>query len=198
MQSNNPVFNRSGAFSSTAGAQRVNTPSAEQLDQMYAAPSATAADTGRMTYDDVVVKTGLTLGTVVAGAVVGWSLLPQMPGLFWPGLIAMLVLGLVNAFKKQPSPALIITYAAVTGVVVGGFSVIIGSLVSGSAGNLVAQAVLATLCVSGAIVGVQVRQGARDPEVPAHPHDRDARLRGVHSGQPRVHAVHRHRHVRLP
>src|SRR5690625_516538 len=150
MQSNNPVFNRSGAFSTTAGAQRVNTPSAEQLDQMYAAPSATAADTGRMTYDDVVVKTGLTLGTVVAGAVIGWNLLPQMPGLFWPGLIAMLVLGLVNAFKKQPSPALILTYAVVTGVVVGVFSVIITSLGGANAGNLVSQAVLATLCVSGA------------------------------------------------
>lgn len=150
MQSNNPVFNRSGAFSTTAGAQQVNTPSAEKLNQMYAAPSATAADTGRMTYDDVVVKTGLSLGTVVAGAVVGWNVVPQMPWLFFPALIGMLVLGLVNAFKKQPSPALILTYAAVTGVAVGGFSIIIGSMFGGNAASLVSQAVLATLCVSGA------------------------------------------------
>ena len=44
------------------------------------------------------------------------------PGLWIVGAIVGLVLGLVNAFKKEPSPPLILLYAAAQGVFLGGIS----------------------------------------------------------------------------
>lgn len=146
MQSNNPVFNRTEAFS-RRGAVETATPTAGQLEDMYAAPSATPVQTGRMTYDDVVVKTGSTFAVLLVGAVIGW----QLPQLFWIGMIVGLVLGLVNAFKREPSPALILAYAAFEGVFVGSVSFMFENLqINGnSLDGIVAQAVLATLAVFG-------------------------------------------------
>src|SRR6478609_6662791 len=42
----------------------------EQLRQMYSQPSAGPADTGRMTFDDVIMKTAACLAAVIAGAAV--------------------------------------------------------------------------------------------------------------------------------
>src|SRR5699024_825214 len=36
-----------------------------QLNQMYQAPAASPVDTGRMSYDDVIMRTGAMLGTIV-------------------------------------------------------------------------------------------------------------------------------------
>jgi len=148
MESNNPVFNRTEAFSGRQQAGRGTVaPSAEQLEDMYAAPSATPVQTGRLTYDDVVVKTGLTFGVLLVGAVVGWF----QPQLTLMGAIVGLALGLVNAFKRNPSPALILAYAAFEGLFVGGISSVFeGMEVNGnSLDGIVAQAVLATLAVFG-------------------------------------------------
>jgi len=125
-------------------------PSASDLDHLYAQPSATTADTGRLTYDDVVVKTAIVFVAVLAGAVVGW----QVPGLALIGAIGGLVLGLVNAFKRNPSPALIIGYGLLEGLFLGGISMLFNAQYSG----IVAQAVLATLSVF-AVVLVGFRSG---------------------------------------
>ena len=53
------------------------------------------------------------------------------------------MLGLVNAFKKNPSPPLILLYAAAQGVFLGGLSAFYESFYDG----IVGQAVLATLSV---------------------------------------------------
>lgn len=145
MQSNNPVFNRSEGFSGRGPAADVAAPTAEELQDMYAAPSAGSVRTGRMTYDDVVVKTGITFGVLLVGAVIGW----QMPQLAMVGLVVGLVLGLVNAFKREPSPALILAYAAFEGLFVGGISFMFENLVINgqSLNGIVAQAILATLAV---------------------------------------------------
>lgn len=142
MQSNNPVLNR--AFSRpTSTYQTTPTPSAEQLEQMYQAPPA--ARTGVMTYDEVVVKTGIMLAVVVGGAVVGWL----QPGLAMIGMIVGLVLGLVNAFKREPVPALMLAYAAFMGLFLGGISfmfertAVMGEPLNG----IVAQAIIGTLGV---------------------------------------------------
>lgn len=118
MQGNNPIFNRAEGFNGRHATYDAAAPSAEELQQMYAAPSATPVQTGRMTYDDVVMKTGITFAVLLAGAVVGWF----NPGLAFVGLIVGLVLGLVNAFKRNPSPPLILAYAAFEGLFVGGIS----------------------------------------------------------------------------
>ncbi|MGO2540567.1 Bax inhibitor-1/YccA family protein [Specibacter sp. AOP5-B1-6] len=147
----NPVFANNKNFKDTPSSQRgyVNGGadtmaaqtqlSAQQLQDMYSKPSANAAQTGRMTYDDVIMKTVFTLALVLVGAALGWI----VPVLMWPGVIVGLVLGLVNSFKKQPSPVLILGYALFEGMFLGGFS----GLLEGMYPGIVIQAVLGTLSV---------------------------------------------------
>ncbi|WP_423794390.1 Bax inhibitor-1/YccA family protein [Micrococcus terreus] len=113
--------------------------SAEQLNEMYQQPAAGPVDTGRMSYNDVIAKTVMTLGVVLITAVVGW----MMPALMLPGAIVGLVLGLVNSFKREPSPVLILLYAAAEGLFLGGISQVFEQMWPGIA----SQAVLGTLCV---------------------------------------------------
>jgi uncharacterized YccA/Bax inhibitor family protein len=120
----------------TAG---VDAASIQQLEQAYAGPSAGPLQTARMTYNDVIMKTGLTFAVLLVGAGVGWV----FPQFFFVGFIGGLVLGLVNAFKREPSPALIIGYAALMGVGLGGISFVFEAQWQG----IVQQAVLGTLAV---------------------------------------------------
>ena len=128
----------------TAGAM---TADATALESMYAAPSATSVDTGRLTYDDVIVKTAGLLAVLVVAAAATWTFAPQL-AIF--GMIVGLVLGLVNAFKRNPSPALIIAYAVAEGVFLGGISYYVNLATSGRPGpelgmdSVVLQALLAT------------------------------------------------------
>ncbi|PQZ91031.1 hypothetical protein CQ018_13745 [Arthrobacter sp. MYb227] len=144
----NPVFNSknyreqtraagpAGAAPTTYAQSGMST---QALQDMYSQPSASPMQTGRMTYADVINKTTLTLGLVVIGAVVGW----QAPILMLPGAIIGLVLGLVNSFKREPSPVLILLYAAFEGLFLGGLSAFFETKWEGIA----VQAVLATFSV---------------------------------------------------
>lgn len=120
------------------------TPTSQDLEAMYGRPAANPVDTGRMTYDDVVVKTGLVFVAVLVGAGLGWN----VPALLWPGLIIGLVLGLVNSFKKKPSPALILTYGLFEGMFLGAISM----FMNGAYPGIVVQAVLGTLSVFVAVL----------------------------------------------
>lgn len=134
---NNKTFGGAGAGQMSAPAQ--STMTSEQLQSMYDGPSASPAQTGRMTFDDVIIKTAGTLAMVLAGAVVGW----MVPILLWPGLIVGLVLGLVNSFKREPSPALILLYAAFEGMFLGAISGMLEQMFDG----IVVQAVIGTFSV---------------------------------------------------
>src|SRR5690625_7397061 len=68
----------------------------------------------------------------------------MMPAMF-VGLIGGIMLGLVNAFKREPSPGLILTYAALEGVFLGMISGVFEMLWPG----IVVQAVLATFITFG-------------------------------------------------
>jgi uncharacterized YccA/Bax inhibitor family protein len=169
----NPVFNNSAVFGDprARGNRAVARPSqqppvspygtattggavmdAPSLEQMYGAPTATTRDTGRLTYDDVIVKTGGLLALLVVVAAATWNFAPGL----WPlGAIVGLVLGLVNAFKKNPSPALIIAYTAAQGVFLGGISLAFQNMTvegsaTGTASPIVLQAVVATFATFGA------------------------------------------------
>lgn len=153
----NPVFANSSAFNArrqravqvqdrpVIGAYGGPAADAVTLEQMYGAPSATTVDTGRMTYDDVIIKTAGLLAVLVASAAATWFL---APGLFFVGMIVGLVLGLVNAFKRNPSPVLITLYAVAQGVFLGGISYFVesafGSTTGGGLDSIVLQALLAT------------------------------------------------------
>ena len=145
MESRNPVFNRSDAFSNRgySGFNQAPPANDEQLEQIYNAPAATGVQTGRMTIDDVVVKTGIMFAVLVPLAAVNFYL--QSPLLTFGGLIVGLVLGLVVAFKQSTNAALILGYAAAEGLFIGGISAVFEA----QWGGIVAQAVLGTLSVFG-------------------------------------------------
>jgi uncharacterized YccA/Bax inhibitor family protein len=135
------------------GQYGAQTADAATLDQMYDAPSATTADTKRLTYDDVVIKTGGLLALLVVVAAGSWMLTPQMPALWIIGAVVGLVLGLVNAFKRSPSPALIIAYTIAQGLFLGGISLAFAGMTVANGANLtdiVFQAVLATIATFAA------------------------------------------------
>ena len=98
--------------------------SPDQLANMYQQPSATAADTGRMTYASVINRSSLVFGLIAIGAIVGWTVASPMqnPILYFGAVVVGLVTGLINAFKREPSPVLISVYAAAEGVFLGGLS----------------------------------------------------------------------------
>ncbi|MDN5812150.1 MAG: Bax inhibitor-1/YccA family protein [Micrococcaceae bacterium] len=143
----NPMF-QSKAFreqmrpegNTTTSDQRTAEPmSSQSLQDLYNSPSASPVQTGRLTYNDVVSKTVLMWGTLVITAVVGW----QMPALMLPAMLIGFVLALVNIFKREPSPVLIMLYAAAEGVFLGAISGVLDAMYDGIA----VQAVLATFSV---------------------------------------------------
>jgi uncharacterized YccA/Bax inhibitor family protein len=90
--------------------------------------------TGPMTIDSVVQKTAISLGVVIVAAFATWILTPAitdfMPQADLNKIIAAMTIGslgafalsLVNSFKRAVSPALVIAYAALQGVALGGLS----------------------------------------------------------------------------
>ena len=149
MQSNNPVFRRSEAFSGSGahGNQSygnsgygsdpsqwgVGTPGDPQGTAYAPAPQAPSAP---MTIDSVVQKTAITLGVVIVTAFATWSLLPEINetsaesaigtvgAVATFGALGAFVLSMVNAFKKVVSPALVLAFAALEGVALGAISMI--------------------------------------------------------------------------
>ncbi len=118
--------------------------SSDQLQDMYNRPAAGPADSGRMTFDDVIMKTAACLAAVIAGAAVTLVVAQGLATmLMLVGALGGFVLALVNTFKKQPSPALILAYAALEGLFLGGLTRILDGMFPGVG----LQAVIGTLSV---------------------------------------------------
>jgi uncharacterized YccA/Bax inhibitor family protein len=107
-----------------------------------------------LTIDDVVTKTGITLAVLAAVAVGAYFFVAQNLALAMPvmmvGLIGGMALILVAIFgRKQDNPAIVLSYAAFEGLVLGTFSFIVANfMVSGiSAGALISQAIVGTFGV---------------------------------------------------
>jgi uncharacterized YccA/Bax inhibitor family protein len=116
----------------------------EQLQQMYNQPAAGPADTGRMTFDDVIVKTAACLGVLLVGAAVSMFVSMGLSSMLMiVGALGGFVLAMVNTFKKQPSPALILAYAGLEGLFLGGLTRILDQMYPGVG----LQAVVGTLSV---------------------------------------------------
>jgi uncharacterized YccA/Bax inhibitor family protein len=143
--------NRPGAGTATQSAPPAvaATVDAATLEQMYGSPTATTAQTGRLTYDDVIVKTGGLLALLVVVAAATWRLAPQ---LWWVGMIVGLVLGLMNAFRREPSPALITAYVVAEGVFLGGISLLFQNMTfdGESVQPIVLEAIVATMATFAA------------------------------------------------
>jgi len=147
-----------GGQTQFATAQRAGTDAAAQaqLEGMYAAPSAGAVETGRMSYEDTIWKTVGLFAILLVTAAVGWvwtmaGVTPTNPNpsiLPWMiGALGGFVLSLVVIFtsRKKIRPALIFGYAAFEGLFVGAISAFFEFLWPG----IVVQATLATFAVVG-------------------------------------------------
>jgi uncharacterized YccA/Bax inhibitor family protein len=159
-ESSNPVFRslpkqqggyaQFGTGAAGYGAQAVD---AQPYVTQY--PDQQQAGVARpLTIDDVVTKTGITLGVLTAVAVVSYFMVAQNLALAMPfllvGALGGLGLILVAMFaRKQDNPAIVLSYAALEGLMLGAFSFVVANLyVSGvSAGALISQAILGTLGV---------------------------------------------------
>ncbi|GAA1635300.1 MULTISPECIES: Bax inhibitor-1/YccA family protein [unclassified Brevibacterium] len=155
----NPMMDRTIREGVQAGRNQQPVMSDQQLNDLFNQPAAQERNTGRpvddraMTYDDVMMKTGILFAILLAGAVLGWF----VPVLAFPAMLIGLVLGLVNAFKREPNKGLIIGYAAFQGVFLGGISAIFEAQWDG----IVLQAVLATLSVFGVMLALFKFKGVR-------------------------------------
>jgi len=165
--SNSPAFDeraarRAAARDAAAGTvPPVPAPTAEQLQAQYDLPTATPDQAGRMTYEDTILKTLLSFGILVAGAAIGFL----FPVVTIPAAIIGLVLALVNTFKRKPSPPLVLAYAAVEGLFVGGISAFYANFFQG----IIPVAVFGTLGVVGVTLALfasgKVRASARATKV---------------------------------
>ncbi|CAL9454489.1 hypothetical protein SUDANB120_02509 [Streptomyces sp. enrichment culture] len=166
MRSSNPVFSRRG-FSRDNGAyagfdaQHQQAGANPYATNPYATDPATGmpqapARVDAMTMDDVVSRTAMTLGTVILTATLAWIALPVDPanigksyGIAIGAALVAMVLGLVQAFKRKASPAIILGYAAFEGVFLGVISAATSTYLGA---GVVIQAVLGTMCVFAAVL----------------------------------------------
>ena len=140
MQSSNPVLTRGRGFAA------MNPNNTDSLEAAYAAPSAGGVSTGRMTIEDVVMRTGMLFVVLVAVGSVAYG--ANNGGLAAIGIFGGFILAMVNSFKKTVSPALVLAYAAFEGLALGGISRYYNDIYPG----IVSQAVLGTLCAFGGIL----------------------------------------------
>ncbi|MCD4550264.1 Bax inhibitor-1/YccA family protein [Schaalia sp. lx-260] len=121
----------------------------DAMESAFAAPSADAVDRGIMTWDDVLVRTGISFGVLLAAAVVAWWATLTTPtmglGLMMVGFLGGLILSMVNIFSRKIRPAFILAYAVCEGAALGALSCVMEMTYPG----IVAQAFVATLTVVG-------------------------------------------------
>ena len=161
MKSSNPVFARSAEFNGTGATATATNPSQWQIDlNGEGPPTHTGSGTGRMTLDNVVEKTAITLGVLTAAAAVTWFAIGDFvdpttgdvtygkaAAFAGVGAIVGFALAMVNSFKKVISPPLVLAYALFEGAFIGAFSKIIAAYVDSP--SIVFQAVLGTLVAFG-------------------------------------------------
>jgi len=154
MQSSNPVLSRyektdKSGFAYDEGVNaytQAATAGAAAADINTSFQQVTAGGGARLTINDVIVKTAAVFIITVIFAVAGWNLADSQPWILWVGMIGGLALGLVNSFKKVPSPPLILLYGAFQGLMLGAISNWYDVWAQGqSYDGIVLQAVVATM-----------------------------------------------------
>lgn len=163
--SNNPVFRRSEEFSRAGAAYQGY---GQQFDTYQQGPAGvgdglpTHTQQGRMTIDTVVQTSAITLAVVVAFAAATWILTPNvgepdsgmlMMAAMGGGILAF-ALSLVNSFKREISPALVLAFAAAEGVALGAISKVFNTFGGGGMDGIVMQAVLGTFAAFAGTLAV--------------------------------------------
>ncbi len=155
MRGNNPVLSRPDAWQgTTTSSQYAQYPGQQYPGQQFPGqqypgqptdfdPINQPVQAGRMTIDDVITKSAITMGTLMAVAALTFLFLP--PALLAPAAIvgALVSFGVVLlvSFRRAINPAFVLAYAAIEGVFIGAISKLYESLYSG----IVPAAVMGTL-----------------------------------------------------
>ncbi|MCK9877204.1 Bax inhibitor-1/YccA family protein [Frankia sp. Ag45/Mut15] len=108
LRSSNPAL-RPGSFAPPP------TPTPEQLSSQFRQPTT-------LTVDDVVVHTLGLFGVLGIGAVGGWLIGPDAPGIALGAGLVALALSLVVSMRGTIRPSLVIAFALIEGVAVGAVS----------------------------------------------------------------------------
>ena len=157
-QSSNPVFRslqpqQSGGHAQfgtgIAGAQQMG-----YQAQPYATYPPQTGVSRPMTLDDVVTKTGITLGVLSVVGVVSYLMVSANVGLAMPfaavgGLGGFALVMIATFGRKQDNPAIVLSYAALEGLFLGAISFLLANFTvqGANAGSLIAQAILGTVGV---------------------------------------------------
>lgn len=148
MESRNPAF-RGNAFGRQGFGQ---TPSPQQLQNMYSAPAYAPPEVRPMTIDDVVVRGFLSLAVLITTAALAWVLVPTetAPAVLAVTLIAELGIWAFIVFGRKANAPLVLSFAAVYGIAVGIISHAYNDLYNG----VVFQAVAGTALAFAAMLAV--------------------------------------------
>jgi uncharacterized YccA/Bax inhibitor family protein len=164
-ETSNPVFRslpkqRGGYAQFGSGVAGAATQYGHQADPYAPYTDQRAGVSRPLTIDDVVTKTGITLAVLSVVAVVSYFMVEGNQAWAGPftfiGAFGGLAMVLVATFlRKQDSPVIVLTYAALEGLFLGAISFLLAnfSVSSTSAGAMIGQAILGTL---GVFVGMLV------------------------------------------
>ena len=131
---------------------KMSNPVFSSIDNIDWHRSLRQSNTGTVTMDDVIQKTSITLGIIVASAAanfaLAWVVPPLASLLSLIGAIGALVMVLVSTFgNKFESAGVTIAYAVFEGLMLGGMSTVIASTYTAKWGMVVGQALLGTIAV---------------------------------------------------
>lgn len=161
LRSSNPVLSRRDVFTPSApagGQQFGQSPFINQdgYNQPYGygrtGSGLQAPVESRMTLDDVITRTAITMAILVAAAAASWwgissGVIPETA--MMPALILSAIVGFISAFvvtvRHRVSPPLVLVYAAVEGVFIG----MLSRLFEFAYNGIVAQAVVGTFVAAG-------------------------------------------------
>ena len=140
MESSNPVLKRGFAQMDRSQLE------SDSLEATFSAPAASSMRTGRMTMDDVVVRTSLLFLVLAASAAFAW--VANLTALVLPAVLIALVLGLVISLSQKVRVGAILAYAALEGIAIGAISKVFEQSYPG----IVSQAVMATFAAFGGML----------------------------------------------
>lgn len=155
-ESSNPVFRslpkqQGGYATFGSGAAGAATAQVHQGYQPYLEQQQRGVSRP-LTIDDVVTKTGMTLGVLSVVGVISYLMVSANIALATPfalvGSLGGLALVLVATFgRKQDNPAIVLSYAALEGLFLGAISFLLANVVSAGGVGMIAQAIVGTLGV---------------------------------------------------
>ncbi|MGV9612085.1 Bax inhibitor-1/YccA family protein [Nocardia xishanensis] len=161
--SSNPVFRNlprqeGGGYanfgSGVAGAGQYGQQFGNQYPNQYQPYQQAPPTTRAMTIDDVVTKTGITLGVLTLSALVAFGLTAANTSLaplfvIVGGLVGLVLVLIASFANKMDNPAIVLGYAVAEGLFLGALSFMFTDITFGGTGGsaLIGQAVLGTFGV---------------------------------------------------